>query len=56
MREKLELAFVGIDVSKNTHAVVIAEDGRDGEVRDFGNIPATAASVQKLLKKLSARF
>jgi hypothetical protein len=55
-KEKLELAFVGIDVSKNAHVVVIAEDGRDCEVRDFGIIPATPAAVQELLKKLATRF
>ena len=35
MKEKQELAFVGIDVSKDTLAIVIAEDGRNGEVREF---------------------
>ena len=50
------MAFVGIDVSKNAYAVVIAEDGRDGEVRDLGAIPATPEAVRKLLRKLAARF
>jgi len=56
MKEKQEEAFIGIDVSKNAHVVAIAEDGRGGEVRDLGTIAATPAAVQKLLKKLSARF
>lgn len=53
MKEKQEVAFIGFDVSKNAHAVVIAEDGRRGEVRVLGAISATPAAVQKLLKKLT---
>jgi len=28
--------FVGMDVSKDRHAVAVAEGGRDGEVRYYG--------------------
>ena len=56
MKEKQELAFVGIDVSKDTLAIVIAEDGRNGEVRAFGSIPATPTAVRRFLEKLASRF
>jgi len=33
MKDMKKEAFIGFDVSKNSHAVAIAEGGRDGEVR-----------------------
>ena len=30
--------FIGMDVSKDRHAVAVADGGRDGEVRFFGEI------------------
>jgi hypothetical protein len=33
---KEKVVFVGLDASKATLAVSVAEDGRDGEVRDWG--------------------
>jgi len=56
MKDVKAEAFIGFDVSKNSHTVAIAEGGRDGEVRGFGTISATNDAVQKLLKKLAARF
>jgi transposase len=47
--------FVGLDVAKLRHAVAVAEDGRDGEVRFFGEIGADAASVRRLVAKLEKR-
>ena len=37
-------AFVGIDTSKLRNAVAVAEEGRDGEVRYFGEIDTTEAA------------
>jgi hypothetical protein len=40
-------AFVGIDVAKTRNAIAVAEGGREGEVRYFGNAieqPAVALS------------
>jgi len=56
MKEMKREAFIGFDVARNSHTVAIAEGGRDGEVRSFGTISATNNAVQKLLKKLAARF
>ena len=56
MREKQGVAFIGIDVSKNAYVIAIAEDGRNGEVRGLGSIPANPNAVGKLLKKIAARF
>jgi transposase len=53
---KEKVVFVGLDASKATLAVSVAEDGRDGEVRDWGTISMAPTSVEKFLKKLAARF
>jgi transposase len=49
-------AFVGFDTSKLRNAVAIAEDGRTGEVRFFGEIENTDAATAKLVKKLAAKY
>ena len=48
--------FIGIDTSKLTNAVAIAEGGRNGEVRYFGEIPNTEAATRKLVAKLAAKY
>ena len=40
------IVYVGVDVSKNKHAIAVAEGGRTGEVRYFGEIETTPASVE----------
>ena len=47
--------FVGLDVAKLRHAVAIAESGRTGEVRFFGEIDADAESVRRMVAKLAKR-
>jgi len=37
-------AYVALDVAKLKNAVAIAEGGRSGEVRYFGEIASTAAA------------
>ena len=49
-------AFVGFDTSKLRNAVAIADGGRTGEVRFFGEIDNTEAATAKLVKKLAARY
>jgi transposase len=49
-------AFVGFDTSKLRHAVAIADNGRTGEVRFFGEIENTAAATAKLVRKLAAKY
>lgn len=48
-----KLIFVGLDVAKDRHAVALANDGRDGEVRYLGEIGSDDASVRGLVKKLA---
>ncbi|RWG77392.1 MAG: IS110 family transposase, partial [Mesorhizobium sp.] len=47
--------YVGVDVSKAKHAIAAAEGGRDGEVRYFGEIEATPAAVERLVRKLERK-
>lgn len=49
-------AFVGFDTSKLRNAVAIADGGRAGEVRFFGEIDNTEAATAKLVKKLAAKY
>ena len=47
--------FVGIDTSKLRNAVAVAEGGRNGDVRYYGEIENTEAATSKLVKKLAAQ-
>jgi transposase len=49
-------AFVAFDTSKLRNAVAIAEAGRTGEVRFFGEIDTTAEATSKLVRKLAAKY
>jgi transposase len=49
-------AFVGLDTSKLRNAVAIADGGRDGEVRFYGEIDNTPAAIAKLVRKLAAKY
>src|SRR3954470_11772030 len=48
--------FVGIDTAKAHNAVMVAEAGRDGEVRYLGTFDNTPDAVAKLVRKLSSRY
>jgi transposase len=50
------IVYVGVDVSKNKHAIAVAEGGRTGEVRYFGEIDTTPTSVERLVRKLEKRY
>lgn len=50
-----KVVFVGLDASKATLAVSVADDGRNGEIRDWATISTTPISVEKFLKELAAR-
>lgn len=50
------VAFVAFDTSKLRNSVAIAEEGRTGEVRFFGEIDNTAEATAKLVRKLAAKY
>jgi len=45
--------FVGLDVHKETIAIAVAEEGRDGAIRSYGTIEHTASNIDKMLKRLA---
>lgn len=49
------IVYVGVDVAKEKHAVAVAEGSRSGEVRYLGEIEATPAAVERLVRKLEKR-
>jgi transposase len=52
MKEHSEV-FVGLDVSKLKISVAVAEGGRRGEVRFYGDIESSPAAVAALIRKLA---
>jgi hypothetical protein len=46
------ITYVGLDVHKETIAVALADGGGRGDVRAFGQIVNTPASLSRLLTKL----
>src|SRR5215217_3064211 len=49
-------AFVGLDTSKRTISVALAEEGRKGEVRFLGDIDHTPETVRRLVTKLAGKY
>src|ERR671917_1840584 len=49
-------AFIGIDVAKLRNAVAIADAGRDGEVRFYGEVDASPESMRRLAARLAGRY
>jgi transposase len=49
-------SFVAFDTSKLRNSVAIADAGRDGEVRFFGEIDNTPVATEKLVRKLAGKY
>src|ERR1700676_4025126 len=54
--DKDSSAFVGLDTSKLKISVALAEEGRQGEIRFFGDIENTPDAVRRLVTKLTGRY
>jgi|GEM_PF-2007767 len=51
-RMKTKNKYVGLDVHKDTMVVAVADGGRDGEVRLYGEISSDLGALEKVLRKL----
>lgn len=49
-------AFGGIDVAKLRNAIAIADSGREGEVRFFGEVDASDESMCRTIQRIATRF
>lgn len=49
-------AFVGIDVAKLRNAIAIADSGREGEVRFFGEVDTSDQSMRRIIQRIAGRF
>jgi len=47
--------FVGIDVSKSKNAIAVAEDGRGGDVRFWGEVDASPTSMRRLVQRIASK-
>ncbi|MBI9082514.1 MAG: IS110 family transposase [Desulfobacterales bacterium] len=52
---KKSIMFIGMDVHKNSIQIAIAEDGRDGEVRNWGKIDNTLQALDKVVRKFVSK-
>ncbi|MBX5230242.1 IS110 family transposase [Rhizobium sp. NLR9b] len=48
--------FVGIDVAKLKNAIAVAESGREGEIRFWGEVDASDASMRRVIQRIAAKF
>ncbi len=46
------ICYIGMDVHKNSIAIAIAEEGRKGEVRNYGTIDNNMTALDKVIRKL----
>ena len=54
--KKYSEEFIGFDTAKRKHALAVADGERHGEVRYLGEIDSSPATVEKVIRKLAARY
>ena len=52
MEKKIQ--YIGLDVHKKTINIAMADEGREGEIREYGNISSSMTSFGKLVRKLKS--
>ena len=50
------IRFIGMDVHKNSISIAIAEEGRNGEIRNYGKINNNKTAIDKAVRKLQSDY
>lgn len=48
--------FLEIDVAKLKNSIAVAESGEEGEVRFWGEVDASDASMRHIIQRITAKF
>jgi transposase len=54
--KKDNIVYVGVDVSKNKHAIAVAEGNHTNKIQYFSEIDSSPASIERLVRKLEKKY
>jgi len=52
---KNSMTYVGLDVHKDSIVIALADEGRGGEVREYGTIQGSVSALDSVIRKLQSR-